>query len=149
MAGVSLVKLPLYECHWTILMMSTLVQVMAWCRQATSHYLSQCWPRSLSPYGVTRPRCVKLLCYVSISKNTFSHFFRIIHLKRFATTISSNPVPDTVPCGFPGCWGGPVLPSMLQGHITLKQLVAPRAGCSHAAQETSVSCLPTALHSKV
>ena len=22
---------------------STLVQVMAWCRQATSHYLSQCW----------------------------------------------------------------------------------------------------------
>ena len=34
---------------------STLVQVMAWCRQATSHYLSQCGPRSLSPYGVTRP----------------------------------------------------------------------------------------------
>ena len=33
---------------------STLVKVMAWCRQATSHYLSQCWPRSLSPYGVTR-----------------------------------------------------------------------------------------------
>ena len=23
---------------------STLAQVMAWCRQATSHYLSQCWP---------------------------------------------------------------------------------------------------------
>ena len=35
---------------------STLVQVMAWCRQATSHYLSQCWPRSLSPYGVTSPQ---------------------------------------------------------------------------------------------
>ena len=33
---------------------STLVQVMAWCRQATSHYLSQCWPRSLLPYGVLR-----------------------------------------------------------------------------------------------
>ena len=30
---------------------STLVQATAWCRQATSHYLSQCWPRSLSPYG--------------------------------------------------------------------------------------------------
>ena len=38
---------------------STLVQVMAWYRQATSHYLSQCWPRSLSPYGVTRPQWVK------------------------------------------------------------------------------------------
>ena len=34
---------------------STLVQIMAWCRQATSHYLSQCWPRSMSPYGVIRP----------------------------------------------------------------------------------------------
>ena len=39
---------------------STLVQVMAWCCQATSHYLSECWPRSLSPYGVTRSQCVKV-----------------------------------------------------------------------------------------
>ena len=38
---------------------STLAQVMAWCWQATSHYLSQCWPRSLLPYGVTRPEWVK------------------------------------------------------------------------------------------
>ena len=38
---------------------STLVQVMAWCHQATSNYLSQCWPRSMSPYGVTRPQWVK------------------------------------------------------------------------------------------
>ena len=37
---------------------STLVQVMAWCRQATSHYLNQCWPRSLAPYGVTRPQWI-------------------------------------------------------------------------------------------
>ena len=29
---------------------SILVQVMAWCRQAPSHYLCQCWPRSMSPY---------------------------------------------------------------------------------------------------
>ena len=40
---------------------STLVQVMAWCRQATNHYLSQCWTRSLSPYGVTRPQWVNSL----------------------------------------------------------------------------------------
>ena len=38
---------------------STLVQVMAWCHQATSHYLNQCWPRSLTPYGVTGPQWVK------------------------------------------------------------------------------------------
>ena len=31
---------------------------MAGCCQATSHYLSQCWPRSMSPYGVTRPQWV-------------------------------------------------------------------------------------------
>ena len=37
---------------------STLVQVMAWCRQAPSHYLSQWCPKSLSPYGVTRPQWV-------------------------------------------------------------------------------------------
>ena len=37
---------------------STLVQVMAWCRQATCHYLSQCWPRSMSPNGITRPQWV-------------------------------------------------------------------------------------------
>ena len=42
------------ECHWTLL-----VQVMAWCRQATSHYLNQCWSRSPTPYGVTRPQWVK------------------------------------------------------------------------------------------
>ena len=31
---------------------------MAWCHQATSHNLSQCWPRSLLPYDVTRPQWV-------------------------------------------------------------------------------------------
>ena len=51
---------------------STLVQVMAWCRQAPNHYLSQCWPRSMSPYGVIRPQWVKrkwhtfCRCYVRI-----------------------------------------------------------------------------------
>ena len=39
---------------------STLVQVMAWCRQATSHYLGQCWSISMSPYGVTKPQWVKI-----------------------------------------------------------------------------------------
>ena len=42
---------------------STLVQVMAWCRQATSHYLSQCWPSSMSPYGITRPQWVNCVLF--------------------------------------------------------------------------------------
>ena len=37
----------------------TLVQAMAWYHQATSHYLNKCWPRSMSPYGITRPQWVK------------------------------------------------------------------------------------------
>ena len=34
------------------------VQVMARCRQRSSHYLSRCWPRSVSTYGITRPQWV-------------------------------------------------------------------------------------------
>ena len=37
---------------------STLVQVMAWCRQATSLYLSQCWSKPVSSYDVPRPQWV-------------------------------------------------------------------------------------------
>ena len=30
---------------------SKLAEGMAWCCQATNHYMSQCWPSSVSPYG--------------------------------------------------------------------------------------------------
>ena len=36
----------------------TLVQVMVWCSQATSQYLSQGWRRFMSPYGVIRSQWV-------------------------------------------------------------------------------------------
>ena len=39
---------------------STLVQVMAWCSEATSHYLIQCWPNSLLLFCINRPQWVKL-----------------------------------------------------------------------------------------
>ena len=68
MAEVSLVKL-----------------VMAWCHQATSHYLSQC-SRSLAPYGITRPQCVKAYSRASEKNFSFSAkyeaqnvFFSFIH----------------------------------------------------------------------
>ena len=38
---------------------STWIHVMVWWRQAISHYLSQCWPRSMSPYGIAKPQYVK------------------------------------------------------------------------------------------
>ena len=52
---------------------STLVQVMAWCRQATRHYMNQCWPRSLPPYGVTRPQWVLNINLRLIIRGIMSH----------------------------------------------------------------------------
>ena len=43
---------------WDLTDKSTMVQVMAWCHQAISHHLSQCWPRFISPYSITRPHNV-------------------------------------------------------------------------------------------
>ena len=40
---------------------STLVQIMSWCCQPTSHCLSQCWPRPMSPYDITRQQQVNSL----------------------------------------------------------------------------------------
>ena len=58
---------------------STLVQVMAWCRQATSHYLSQCWLSSLSPYGIARPQGVDInnavQSYPSIQSSPVPKYF--------------------------------------------------------------------------
>ena len=39
---------------------SILIQVKARCRQATNHYLIQCWPRSMSPYGFTSPQWISI-----------------------------------------------------------------------------------------
>ena len=59
-----------------------MVQVMAWCHQATNHYLSQCWPRSLSPYGITRPQWVNEKCLkVSPTKCCIlTHWGRVLHI---------------------------------------------------------------------
>ena len=56
---------------------STLVQVMAWCRQ--------CWPRSLSPRGITRPQWVKL-----IALNNTKLKFKLSLWVRFKASINSG-----------------------------------------------------------
>ena len=40
------------ELHWWQVKL-TLVQVMAWCHQAISHYFGQCWPRSCNDFRTT------------------------------------------------------------------------------------------------
>ena len=73
---------------------STLVQVMAWCCQATSHYLSQCWPRTLSSYGATGPQWVNSL---RINDAIWHH--RSVRLGRDDDLLpaDSKPLPDQ-------CW---------------------------------------------
>ena len=45
---------------------SALGQVMAWCHQATSHYLSQGSPRSLSTYGITGLQSVTVVVELTV-----------------------------------------------------------------------------------
>ena len=52
-----------------------LVHVMAWSRQAISHYPrhypSRCWPRFMPPYGVTKPLWVnhgEAITYISVDQ---------------------------------------------------------------------------------
>ena len=55
---------------------------MAWCCLATSHYLNQYWPRSMSLYGIIRPQWVKLqILLVGIIYDKQSHLmfhFRVV-----------------------------------------------------------------------
>ena len=55
---------------------STLVQVMAWCRQTTNHYLSQCWPRFMSPYVITRPQWVDSIIKIKESITKLCVYFQ-------------------------------------------------------------------------
>ena len=52
------------------------VWVMAWCRLATTHHLRQCWPKSLSPYGITGPHQVNLL--KKSSAGILNYFVKIL-----------------------------------------------------------------------
>ena len=40
---------------------------MAWCRQATSHCLNRCWPKSPTPCGASRPQWVNNLESTALS----------------------------------------------------------------------------------
>ena len=81
---------------------STLVQVMAWCRQATSHYLSQCWPSSMSPYGITRPQWINSSCY-RVKIFTFRNFLKFFTGFPFQTVIPFS-VWGRFFCWFPRGW---------------------------------------------
>ena len=61
---------------------SSLVQVMAWCLQATRHYSSQCWPRLVSPNGDTRPQSVSEWLNLTAFLWTADSEVHIFHISR-------------------------------------------------------------------
>ena len=73
--------------------MSTLGQVVAWCHQATSHFLNLSWPSSMYPYDDNRPQWVK-----SESKHpvTWKHDMKMV--SSLLALCEGNPV---VTGGFP------------------------------------------------
>ena len=66
---------------------STLVQVMVWCRQATKHYLSQCWSRSLSPYDITRPQWVNSSPPGQNGRHWADNIFKCIFLMKMLVSL--------------------------------------------------------------
>ena len=70
-----------WKCLSVTLLYSTLlVQVMAWCCLITSHYLSQCWPRSMSPYGVNKLQWVNTFLYFYPRPILAFGYCRCLHL---------------------------------------------------------------------
>ena len=63
------------EPYW-----STLVQVMAQCHQAASHYMSQCWSRSMSPYGHELMPTKQIFKWITqIDRNIFISMQRLLN----------------------------------------------------------------------
>ena len=81
---------------------STLVQVMAWCRQATSHYLSQCWSRSMSPNDVTRPQWVKRLS--PLPEPILTKFYEVIWYHQWAQNFHASLTLCPTICGIYTLW---------------------------------------------
>ena len=72
---------------------STLVQVilMPWWCQATSHYLSQRWPQSMPPYGITKPQWV-INVWTLCTYNWLSDITQLTHWggNKMATTLQTT-----------------------------------------------------------
>ena len=88
---------------------SWLVQVMAWCRQATSHYLSQYWPRSMLPNGITRPQWVNAI-YVSLIAGELWNYLFSIPAVWIVSAIRREITWSTIYCSIGVIWYWPILP---------------------------------------
>ena len=69
---------------------STLVQVIAWCRLAPSHYLDECKARYIyiSPSGVTTPQCVHIAIFDFVFVITSHNSIHLIYSPAFLIKLS-------------------------------------------------------------
>ena len=68
---------------------------MAWYHQATSHYLNQLRPSSMTPYAITRPQCLQVTGTKESLLSNYIHrncIWRLVSNKRLSAGIS-NPIP--------------------------------------------------------
>ena len=60
---------------------------MTWCHQATSHCLNQFWPRSILPYGVSRPQWEENNIWYSISCEIWTWFLYVCYGNIFSCNL--------------------------------------------------------------
>ena len=100
-------KICVYEDLQDIDNKSRLDQVMAWCRQATSHYLIQEWSGSVTPYDMTWQHWVNPLRQRQNGRHFPNNIFKFIFLYenvwisfqislKFVPTILINNIPALV-----------------------------------------------------
>ena len=88
-----------------------MVQAMAWCRQATSHYISQCWPRSLAPYGVTMPQWVTLI--LQITYYMWYEFVPVMAWCPLDNKPLTEPMMTKIKCSKSGCMCIKIIENMI------------------------------------
>ena len=86
---------------------TTLVQVVAWCHQAPSRYLSQCWSRSMLPYGVSdlssaQQNCIHVhfqlfTTHSSVVTESWTYHVSVMNLSHIIATGSVTYLSHTLP----------------------------------------------------
>ena len=85
---------------------SKLIQVMAWCRQATSHYLNQCGPSLLMPCDITRSQWVNYLVHINVDEcHMFLFFMKLTQQEKGHYLRHTSSLPEQVGQYCAGiCW---------------------------------------------
>ena len=129
MGDVSVVKLIFTDDK------STFVLVMAWCHQATTHYLSQCWPRSMC---MAWPGHCELMYFKGVKQGN-----------KESSSSSRLLFPEDKPISF-GLLAQPyqlaILPVVRPVHCNCQRPLKNSLKNSHQSHELTVHCSSTRKH---